>query len=341
MADAGAQPTGKENAMGLLVDGQWQDQWYDTKSTGGRFKRQESQFRNWITPDGSAGPTGEGGFAAAPGRYHLYVSLACPWAHRTLIFRKLKGLEQMISLSVVHWAMLDEGWTFQEGEGVIPDTVNNARVMHQVYTTADPVYTGRVTVPVLWDKERETIVSNESADIIRMLNSAFDGVGATPGDYYPEALREEIDAINARVYDNVNNGVYKSGFATTQEAYEEAVGPLFATLDELDARLAGKRYLTGDTITEADWRLFTTLVRFDAVYVGHFKCNLRRIADYPHLSGYLRELYQWPGVRETVNFTHIKNHYYYSHETINPHRVVPLGPVLDLDAPHGREAIGG
>ncbi len=327
--------------MGLLVDGQWQDQWYDTKSTGGRFKRQESQFRNWITPDGSAGPTGEGGFAAAPGRYHLYVSLACPWAHRTLIFRKLKGLEQMISLSVVHWAMLDEGWTFQEGEGVIPDTVNNARVMHQVYTTADPVYTGRVTVPVLWDKERETIVSNESADIIRMLNSAFDGVGATPGDYYPEALREEIDAINARVYDNVNNGVYKSGFATTQEAYEEAVKPLFATLDELDARLAGKRYLTGDTITEADWRLFTTLVRFDAVYVGHFKCNLRRIADYPHLSGYLRELYQWPGVRETVNFTHIKNHYYYSHETINPHRVVPLGPVLDLDAPHGREAIGG
>ena len=326
--------------MGLLVDGQWQDQWYDTKSTGGRFKRQESQFRNWITPDGSPGPTGEGGFAAAPGRYHLYVSLACPWAHRTLIFRKLKGLEQMISLSVVHWAMLGEGWTFQEDEGVIPDTVNNARVMHQVYTTADPVYSGRVTVPVLWDKERETIVSNESADIIRMLNSAFDGIGAAPGDYYPEALREEIDAINARVYDNVNNGVYKSGFATTQEAYEEAVKPLFATLDELDARLAGKRYLTGDTITEADWRLFTTLVRFDAVYVGHFKCNLRRIADYPHLSGYLRELYQWPGVRETVNFTHIKNHYYYSHETINPHRVVPLGPVLDLDAPHGRETIG-
>ncbi len=327
--------------MGLLVDGQWQDKWYDTKSTGGRFKRQDSQFRNWVTPDGSPGPTGEGGFKAEPGRYHLYVSLACPWAHRTLIFRKLKGLEQMISLSVVHWAMLDEGWTFQEGEGVIPDTVNNARVMHQVYTTADPVYTGRVTVPVLWDKERETIVSNESAEIIRMLNSAFDGIGAAPGDYYPQDLREEIDAINARVYDNVNNGVYKSGFATTQEAYEEAVQPLFATLDDLDARLAGKRYLTGDTITEADWRLFTTLVRFDAVYVGHFKCNLRRTADYPHLSGYLRELYQWPGVRETVNFTHIKNHYYYSHETINPHRVVPVGPVLDLDAPHGREAIGG
>ena len=327
--------------MGLLVDGHWQDKWYDTESTGGRFQRQESQFRNWVTPDGSPGPSGEGGFKAEPGRYHLYVSLACPWAHRTLIFRKLKGLEQMISLSVVHWAMLDEGWTFQEGEGVIPDTVNNARVMHEVYTTADPVYTGRVTVPVLWDKQRETIVSNESAEIIRMLNSAFDGVGATPGDYYPQALREEIDAINARVYDNVNNGVYKSGFATTQEAYEEAVKPLFATLDDLDARLATKRYLTGDTITEADWRLFTTLVRFDAVYVGHFKCNLRRIVDYPHLSGYLRELYQWPGVRETVNFTHIKNHYYYSHDTINPHRVVPLGPVLDLDAPHGREAIGG
>ncbi len=327
--------------MGLLVDGQWQDKWYDTKSTGGRFKRQDSQFRNWVTPDGSPGPSGEGGFAAEPGRYHLYVSLACPWAHRTLIFRKLKGLENMISLSVVHWAMLDEGWTFQEAEGVIPDPVNNARVMHEVYTTADPVYTGRVTVPVLWDKERETIVSNESAEIIRMLNSAFDGIGATPGDYYPQALREEIDAINARVYDTVNNGVYKSGFATTQEAYEEAVTPLFATLDDLDAQLATRRYLTGDSITEADWRLFTTLVRFDPVYVGHFKCNLRRIADYPHLSGYLRELYQWPGVRETVNFTHIKNHYYYSHETINPHRVVPLGPVLDLDAPHGREAIGG
>ncbi len=327
--------------MGLLVDGQWQDKWYDTKSTGGRFKRQDSQFRNWVTPDGSPGPSGEGGFAAEPGRYHLYVSLACPWAHRTLIFRKLKGLENMISLSVVHWAMLDEGWTFQEAEGVIPDMVNNARVMHEVYTTADPVYTGRVTVPVLWDKQRETIVSNESAEIIRMLNSAFDGIGATPGDYYPQALREEIDAINARVYDTVNNGVYKSGFATTQEAYEEAVTPLFATLDDLDAQLATRRYLTGDSITEADWRLFTTLVRFDPVYVGHFKCNLRRIADYPHLSGYLRELYQWPGVRETVNFTHIKNHYYYSHETINPHRVVPLGPVLDLDAPHGREAIGG
>lgn len=326
--------------MGLLVDGQWQDQWYDTKSTGGRFKRQESQFRNWITPDGSAGPSGEGGFPAVPGRYHLYVSLACPWAHRTLIFRKLKGLDQMISVSVVHWAMLDEGWTFAEGEGVIPDPINNARVMHQVYTTADPVYTGRVTVPVLWDKERETIVSNESAEIIRMLNSAFDGVGATPGDYYPQALRAEIDALNARVYDTVNNGVYKSGFATTQEAYEEAVTPLFATLDALDERLATKRYLTDDTITEADWRLFTTLIRFDAVYVGHFKCNLRRIADYPHLSGYLRELYQWPGIRETVNFTHIKNHYYYSHETINPHRVVPLGPVLDLDAPHGRDGIG-
>ncbi len=325
--------------MGLLVDGQWQDKWYDTKSTGGRFKRQDSQFRNWVTPDGSPGPSGEGGFKAEPGRYHLYVSLACPWAHRTLIFRKLKGLEDMISVSVVHWAMLDEGWTFADGEGVIPDTVNNARVMHEVYTAADPVYTGRVTVPVLWDKERETIVSNESAEIIRMLNSAFDGVGATPGDYYPQALREEIDAVNARVYDTVNNGVYKSGFATTQEAYEEAVTPLFETLDALDERLATNRYLAGDTLTEADWRLFTTLIRFDAVYVGHFKCNLRRIADYPHLSGYLRELYQWPGVRETVNFTHIKNHYYYSHETINPHRVVPLGPVLDLDAPHGRDGV--
>ncbi|MGJ3264163.1 MAG: glutathione S-transferase family protein [Salinarimonas sp.] len=322
--------------MGLLVDGRWQDRWYDTSSTGGRFQRQQSRFRSWITPDGAPGPSGEGGFAAEPGRYHLYVSLACPWAHRTLIFRRLKGLEEMISLSVVHWFMGEEGWTFAQGEGVIPDAVNGARVMHEVYTAADPHYTGRVTVPVLWDKARGTIVSNESAEIIRMLNSAFDGVGATPGDFYPGALREEIDAVNARVYDDVNNGVYKSGFATTQAAYEEAVRPLFATLDWLEERLSESRYLVGEAITEADWRLFTTLVRFDPVYVGHFKCNIRRIVDYPNLSGYLRELYQVRGVAETCDFGHIKRHYYQSHESVNPSRIVPLGPELDLEAPHGR-----
>jgi glutathionyl-hydroquinone reductase len=327
--------------MGLLVEGKWQDKWYDTKSSGGRFKRQESRFRNFVTADGAAGPTGEGGFEAEPGRYHLYVSLACPWAHRTLIFRKLKGLEEMISVSIVHWLMREEGWTFDDGPGVVPDPINGARVMHQVYTAADPRYTGRVTVPVLWDRKRSTIVSNESADIIRMFNTAFDGVGARAGDYYPTALRDEIEALNARIYDTVNNGVYKAGFATSQEAYEEAVIPLFETLDWLEERLATRRYLTGAQVTEADWRLFTTLVRFDAVYVGHFKCNLRRIADYPLLHGYLRELYQWPGVRETVNFEHIKNHYYASHGTINPTGVVPRGPILDLDAPHGREGVGG
>lgn len=327
--------------MGLLVDGKWQDKWYDTTSTGGRFKRQDSQFRNWVTPDGAPGPRGVGGFQAAPGRYHLYVSLACPWAHRTLIFRNLKGLDGMISHSVVHWLMNDEGWTFQDGPGVVPDRINKASLMHQVYTAADPIYTGRVTVPVLWDKERETIVSNESADIIRMFNSAFDDVGALGGDYHPRDLRDEIHALNDRIYDTVNNGVYKAGFATTQDAYEEAVAPLFETLDWLEERLSGTRYLTGDRVTEADWRLFTTLVRFDPVYVGHFKCNLRRIADYRHLSGFLRELYQWPGVRETVDFAHIKHHYYESHGTINPTGVVPMGPVIDLDAPHGRDHIGG
>ena len=325
--------------MGLLIDGVWHDQWYDTKSSKGRFRRQQSQFRNWITPDGAPGPSGEGGFAAEADRYHLYISHACPWAHRTLIFRRLKGLEEMISLSVVHWHMGDQGWTFEEGDGVIADTVNGARYLHQVYTAANPRYSGRVTVPVLWDKKRGTIVSNESSEIIRMFNNAFDGIGAREGDYYPQALAAEIDAINARVYDTVNNGVYKAGFATTQDAYEEAVYPLFETLDWLDARLSERRYLLGDSVTEADWRLFTTLIRFDAVYVGHFKCNLRRIADYPHLSGYLRELYQWPGVAETVHFDHIKKHYYGSHETVNPSGIVPAGPVLNLDAPHGRECL--
>ena len=326
--------------MGLLVDGVWHDQWYDTRSTGGRFERKASAFRSWITPDGRAGPTGQGGFRAEPGRYHLYVSLACPWAHRTLIFRALKGLEAMIGLSVVHWRMLDRGWTFEEGPGVVPDPVRGARHLHEVYTAADPGYTGRVTVPVLFDRKTGTIVNNESAEIIRMFNAAFDGVGAKPGDYYPEDLRAEIDALNARIYDTVNNGVYKAGFATTQEAYEEAVGPLFETLDVLDERLATRRYLLGDRITEADWRLFTTLVRFDPVYVGHFKCNLRRIADYPNLSGYLRDLYAVPGVAGTVSLEHIKRHYYESHRTINPTGIVPVGPALDLTAPHGREEVG-
>lgn len=325
--------------MGLLVDGVWQDQWYDTKSTGGRFVRKEAAFRNWVTPDGSPGPTGAGGFLAEPGRYHLYVSLACPWAHRTLIFRKLKGLEGLIDVSVVHWLMRDNGWTFQEGPGVVQDPIRHARFLHQIYTAAKPDYTGRVTVPVLWDKATGTIVNNESSEIIRMLNSAFDGIGAEPGDYYPPDLRSEIDALNARIYDTVNNGVYKAGFATTQSAYEEAMGPLFGTLDWLDDFLATRRYLCGDRLTEADWRLFTTLVRFDPVYVGHFKCNLRRIADYPHLSGYLRDLYQTPGIAETVNMVHIKGHYYQSHLTINPTGIVPLGPTVDLDAPHGREKL--
>ena len=281
-------------------------------------------------------PSGDGGFEAAPGRYHLYVSLACPWAHRALIFRRLKGLEDMIGLSVVHWRMLENGWSFEEGPGVIPDPVVGARFLHEVYTAAKADYTGRVTVPIVWDRERGTIVSNESSEIIRMFNSAFDGVGARPGDYYPQELRDEIDSLNARIYDHVNNGVYKAGFATAQEAYEEAVRPLFDTLDWLDEHLSRGRYLCGDRLTEADWRLFTTLVRFDPVYVGHFKCNLRRIADYPNLSGYLRDLYAVPGVAATVNLQHIKGHYYESHKTINPPGVVPLGPVLDLEAPHGR-----
>ncbi|WP_319782888.1 glutathione S-transferase family protein [Oceanisphaera sp. IT1-181] len=323
--------------MGLLVEGQWVDQWYDTDSNGGKFARSESQFRNWITADGSAGPTGEAGFKAEAGRYHLYVSLACPWAHRTLIFRKLKGLESMISVSVVNPLMVEHGWTFEEGEGVIADPLFQAQYMHQIYTAADPEYTGRVTIPVLWDKQQNRFVSNESSEIIRMLNSAFDGIGAKAGDYYPEALRTQIDSINEQIYHNVNNGVYKAGFATTQHAYEEAVFPLFATLDELDQRLSKNRYLLGDKITEADWRLFTTLIRFDAVYHGHFKCNLKQIEDYPHLAGYVRELYQWSGVAETVNMKHIKEHYYRSHATINPTGVVPAGPALNLDGPHGRE----
>jgi len=286
---------------------------------------------------------GEGGFPAESGRYHLYVSLACPWAHRALIFRKLKGLEDAIGVSVVHPHMLGNGWEYADeisddlhGFKGTGDPVNGARYHHQLYTMVDPHYTGRVTVPLLWDRERRTIVSNESADIVRMFNSAFAGVAGNDEDFYPASLRETIEAVNEPIYHHVNNGVYKAGFATTQPAYEEAFDALFAQLDRLEARLGEQRYLCGERITEADWRLFTTLIRFDAVYVGHFKCNRQRIADFPNLSGYLRELYQWPGVRETVDFTHIKHHYYYSHETINPTRIVPRGPELDLERPHGR-----
>ncbi|MGD9021847.1 MAG: glutathione S-transferase family protein [Lysobacterales bacterium] len=323
--------------MGLLVDGKWHDRWYDTGKSGGRFIRTEAQFRNWVTADGSAGPSGKGGFKAESGRYHLYVSLACPWANRTLIFRALKGLEEHITVSVVHWYMAENGWTFDEGKGVIADPVNDARYMYEVYLAADPDYSGRVTVPVLWDKQTGTIVSNESSEIIRMFNSAFDSIGALPGDYYPEALRDDIDEVNARIYTNVNNGVYKAGFATSQAAYEEAVIPLFETLDWLEERLSKRRYLFGDVLTEADWRLFTTLVRFDPVYVGHFKCNIRRIADYPNLWAYTRDLYQHPGVAQTIDMHHIKHHYYESHATINPSGVVPAGPELDMSAPHGRD----
>lgn len=322
--------------MGMLVDGKWQDIWYDTKSTNGKFVRKDANFRNWITADGSAGPSGVGGFKAEADRYHLYVSLACPWAHRTLIFRELKGLSDMISVSVVHYGMHNEGWTFKEGEGVIPDPLHGADFMHQVYTAAQSDFTGRVTVPVLWDKKHNTIVSNESSEIIRMFNSAFDEVGATEGDFYPETLRSEIDEVNERIYHSLNNGVYKSGFATTQDAYDVAVGELFETMDWLEERLATNRYLVGDSITEADWRLFTTLVRFDPVYVGHFKCNLKRLVDYPNLWNYTRELYQVTGVKETVNMFHIKHHYYGSHDTINPHLIVPVGPEIDFLEPHGR-----
>ncbi len=323
--------------MGLLVDGTWHDTWYDTKSTGGAFKRSAAQFRNWITKDGSPGPSGTGGFAAESGRYHLYVSHACPWAHRTLIFRELKDLTPHISVSVVHPDMLDKGWSFEtDDKGATGDTLFGSEFAHQIYTRADPSYSGRVTVPILWDKTQGTIVSNESSEIIRMFNSAFNDITGNTDDYWPEAMRDEIEEVNARIYSDVNNGVYKSGFATSQQAYDAAVGPLFETLDWLEDRLSSRRYLMGDRITEADWRLFTTLIRFDPVYHLHFKCNLRRLIDYPNLWAYTRELYQWPGVAETVNMSHIVRHYHYSHESINPHRIVPINPQLDYSEPHGR-----
>lgn len=316
--------------MGILIDGVWHDQPPNVNGEDGRFVRQDAAFRHWVTADGAPGPTGEGGFRAEPGRYRLYVSLACPWAHRTLIFRRLKGLESMVSLAVVHWRMLEHGWTFEPGPGVLPAPDPAIHALHELYVRARPDYSGRVTVPVLWDTQRQTIVSNESADIIRMFNQAFDGVGATLGDYYPVALRPRIDALNHQIYQHVNNGVYKAGFATTQHAYDEAIEPLFETLDSLDGELRDQRFLCGSTLTEADWRLFTTLIRHDAVYYGHFKCNLRRITEYPGLWRYLRELYHWPGVAETVDFRHIKGHYYESHRQINPSGIVPRGPILAL-----------
>lgn len=321
--------------MGLLVDGKWHDRWYDTSSSG-RFERSQSQWRDWITVDGKPAEGRSRGFKAEPNRYHLYVSLACPWAHRTLIFRELKKLEKVISVSVVHHLMLENGWTFLPEDGATGDTLYGLDFLHQIYTKADPAYSGRVTVPVLWDRKEQTIVSNESSEIIRMLNSAFDEWGDSTVDFYPQALRAEIDAVNEEVYGAVNNGVYRAGFATSQAAYEEAFADLFATLDRLETRLSRQRYLVGDRLTEADWRLFTTLVRFDPVYVGHFKCNLRRIGDYPNLSNYLRDLYQVPGVAQTVDMHHIKAHYYASHRNINPTGIVPVGPEMDHLAPHDR-----
>lgn len=323
--------------MGQLVDGKWQDTWYDTSKTGGAFVRTTTRFRNWVTPDGAPGPSGEGGFKAESGRYHLYVSLACPWAHRTLIFRVLKGLVPHVGLSVVHPDMLADGWTFGTGfAGATGDTLFGLPFLRDIYLRADPAVSGRVTVPVLWDRARDTIVSNESSEIIRMFNAAFDGITGNDADFWPEDLRDAIDPVNARIYDTLNNGVYKAGFATTQAAHDAAVGPLFDTLDWLEERLSRQRFLMGERVTEADWRLFTTLIRFDTVYHGHFKCNRRRIVDYPQLWAYTRDLYQWPGVAGTVDLGHIARHYHYSHDTINPHRIVPVGPVLDLTAPHGR-----
>ncbi|WP_120504046.1 glutathione S-transferase family protein [Sulfitobacter mediterraneus] len=323
--------------MGLLVDGKWQDKWYDTKSTDGAFKRSAAKFRNWITADGTTGPSGEAGFKAESGRYHLYVSYACPWAHRALIFRALKGLEDHITISAVHPDMLGEGWTFADDfDGATGDTLFGYPYARDVYTRADPKFTGRVTVPILWDKTQNTIVSNESSEIIRMFNSAFDGITGNTDDYWPVQMRAQIEAVNDRIYGTFNNGVYKAGFATTQTAYDAAIVPLFETLDWIEDILSKNRYLIGDQITEADWRLFTTLVRFDPVYHQHFKCNRKRIVDYPNIWAYTRELYQQPGVAGTVNFDHIVRHYHYSHDTINPNRIIPINPLLDFDAPHGR-----
>ena len=323
--------------MGQLVDGIWQTAQMVTSEADGAFRRKDSTFRNWITADGAPGPSGEGGFRAEAGRYHLYVSYACPWAHRTLIFRKLKGLENLIDVSVVHPDMLDDGWTFAtDFDGATGDGLFDLPFARDIYVKSDPQVTGRVTVPILWDKQRETIVSNESSEIIRMFNAAFDGITGNTDDFWPQDLRADIEPVNARIYDTFNNGVYRSGFATTQTAYDSAVTALFDTLDWLEDRLSQNRYLMGDRLTEADWRLFATLARFDLVYHGHFKCNRRRIVDYPNLWAYARALFQWPGVAETVNFAHITRHYHFSHDSINPFRIVPIGPQPDWAGPHRR-----
>ena len=321
--------------MGLLVDGTWHESWYDTDKSDGCFERFESTFRNWITADGAAGPSGRGGFMAEAGRYHLYVANSCPWAHRSLIWRKLKGLEGAISISIADSRKHREGWHFREGKGLIPDTVNGATHLHQIYTKAEPRYSGRVTVPTLWDRETGTIVNNESAELIRMFNSAFDSIGAVELDLYPEDLRDEIDALNDRIYRTVNNGVYRAGFATSQQAYEEAVGPLFETLGWLDERLGDQRYLLGDSPSEADWRLFPTLIRFDLAYHGNFKCNLRRVQDYPNLWGYTRDLYQRPGIADTIDLDQMKAGYY-TIAAVNPTQIVPVGPKINFWQPHGR-----
>ncbi|WP_076537564.1 glutathione S-transferase family protein [Shewanella sp. UCD-KL21] len=334
--------------MGLLQNGHWVNKWYPTKENGGNFQREDAQLRHWVTPDGSAGISGDAGFKAAAGRYHLYVSLACPWAHRTLIFLQLKQLTQLIDVTVVEPHMLSNGWEFAGPnqsaaanaiEGANSDPLFNKDYLYQIYQMAKPDYNGRVTVPVLWDKHTHTIVSNESSEIIRMFNQAFNHLTANHDDYYPASLRQDIDELNAMIYGNINNGVYRCGFATSQQAYEAAITPLFASLDQLEQRLATKRYLMGDVITEADWRLFTTLIRFDCVYVGHFKTNIRTIESYPHLSGYLRDLYQQPGIADTVNFEHIKQHYYFSHQQINPTQIVPVGPEIDYNSPHNRASL--
>jgi len=325
--------------MGLLIDGVWQDEWYRTNKEG-QFIRPSTQFRNWVTPDGAPGPSGDGGFAAESGRYHLYVSLSCPWAHRTVIFRKLKGLGNVVSMSIVSPDMLKDGWTFDQATGSTGDAANGKSKLSEIYLLADPKYTGRVSVPVLWDKKRKTIVNNESPEIIRMFNSAFDAFTNARTDYYPEELRPEIDRLNELIYANVNNGVYRAGFATTQVAYEQAFRNVFDTLDEVEQILSRQRYLVGNTITEADWRLFCTLIRFDAVYYSHFKCNWRHIYEYPNLSNYVRDLYQQPGVAETVSLAQIKRHYYGSQRQVNPTGIIPVGPQLDFSAPHDRARFG-
>ncbi|GLO79313.1 glutathione S-transferase family protein [Sulfitobacter pontiacus] len=324
--------------MGLLIDGEWRDKWYDTESTGGKFERSTSKFRNWVTADGSAGPSGKSGFQAQSGRYHLYVSYACPWAHRALIFRALKDLTDHISVSVVHPDMMEDGWTFAtDFEGATGDTLFGSNFLRDIYIKADPNFTGRVTVPVLWDKAQSTIVSNESAEIIRMFNSAFNEITGNTDDYWPTDLREQIAEINERVYETVNNGVYKAGFATSQDAYDDAVHPLFDSLAWLESILENNRFLAGDKLTEADWRLFTTLARFDLVYHTHFKCNHKRLTDYPNLWAYTRQLYQHADIAETVHFDHIVRHYHFSQTTVNPHQIIPINPTVDFTAPHGRD----